>query len=74
MTQPSAISRLPSMAEALTAEHGEKWEIWRELTGNRHGDWFARRWSSSEPEHRAPTIEGLAHLLAGGDDHLSSTT
>lgn len=62
----NGIAPQPSAAEALTAEYGGEWEIWREVRGGHHGDWVARRWQGTDrPELRAATIEELADLLAG---------
>lgn len=55
----------PSLAEALLAEYGDTWEIWRELVDGVHRDWIARHWQNPTRELRAATIEGLAELLAG---------
>ena len=55
----------PSLAEALLAEYGDTWEIWRELADGVHGDWIARRWNAPDRELRADTIEGLAAKLEG---------
>lgn len=55
----------PSMAEALLAEYGEHWEIWRELRDGTHRDWIARRWQHPHDELHAATIEGLAEQLEG---------
>lgn len=59
----------PSQAEALRAEYGDEWEIWRELLpGGGHGDWIAEELHGTgddEPVRlRAATVEGLAEKLS----------
>lgn len=54
----------PSQAEALRAEYGHSWDIWREvLPGGRHGDWLAE------------TVPGVAEhrqLRAASIDELTT--
>lgn len=56
---------LPSRAEALQAEYGGEYEIYREYADGAHGDWIARRWDGTGTEHRATDISGLHALLEG---------
>jgi hypothetical protein len=73
MTQEEAdASPQPSPAEALQAEFGDRFEIWRQrLPDGSHGEWVARPWRTSDHstdvadhELRAPSITKLRELLA----------
>ncbi|WP_030163424.1 hypothetical protein [Spirillospora albida] len=59
----------PSPAEALHAEYGHTWNIWRQtLPDGRHGDWLAEPVNGPEDRVlRAPNVEALAVLLRAAE-------
>lgn len=53
----------PTQAEALRAEHGDEWDIWRELLpGGGHGNWIAERLDGTR-RLTAATVEDLDQQL-----------
>lgn len=66
--RPRGHAPMPSRAEELEAEYGDRWEIYRDLgTAGSHGPWRARRLEpipGRENELADEDIESLATQLA----------